>query len=129
MSCDGKEVPKSMDHFCIYPVYVMSLEIMIVNAPDQNSTAWSYLTENRESIFLLDELRAVVPAEVRGKKLPPSRDSPPSARYTGDTRCATPCLCGRFRIGVHTCITHWFSIFNNVTVVSISQANSPTQIR
>ena len=70
MSCDGEEGAKSMDHFCIYPVYVMSLEIMIVNAPDQNSTAWSYLTENRESIFLLDELRAVVPAEVRGKNFP-----------------------------------------------------------
>ena len=100
----------------------MSLDIMTLSAPDKKSTALSYLTENilrgNQSYYQLDELRAVVAAKVR-EKTPPCRDSPPSARYTGNTRCATPCLCGRFRIGVHTCITHWFSIFNNVALVSI----------
>ena len=80
MSYDGEEVPKSMDRFCINPVYVMSLEIMIVSASDQNSTAFSYLTENilrgNQSYYQLDELGAVVKAEVGGKNSPLQRFSP-----------------------------------------------------
>ena len=80
MSYDGEEVPKSMDRFCINPVYVMSLEIMIVSASDQNSTAFSYVTENilrgNQSYYQLDELGAVDKAEVREKNSPLAENLP-----------------------------------------------------
>ena len=88
----------------------------------KKSTALSYLTENilrgNQSYYQLDKLRAVVKAEVREKNFPLQRFSPECSIYRRYTLC-TPCLCGRFRIGVHTCITHWFSVFNNVALVSI----------
>ena len=52
----------------------MSLDIMTLSAPDKKSTALSYLTENilrgNQSYYQLDELGAVVKAEVGGKNFP-----------------------------------------------------------
>ena len=105
MSCDGKEVPKSMEHFCIYPVYVMSLEIMIVNAPDQNSTALSYLPENilrgNQSYY-----RSGGPSRSEGKNFPLPEIFPRVLDIRA-IHVVPPLVCvvdSAIRIGVHTCI-------------------------